>query len=489
MNSMSATVAMTPSPVPHDRSSYMDIAHPSPSGQSKTASTAVTTAPPPTTNHGSRGGSKISKSMPKPPTHKYSPKSSRNEESSPIVVKKEPPSSPEMRHRPQKLDLKVTNGSSNNPSDGTSPFPSTSTRPAAGPLTARIDGLGIQEVGLACLSPGFNTQDPAMRDHLQKSISVRVQQRSLIEARMNKQNSSSENTGAETTKSREAAGAAPVKTPGTSKRKVPPGLSIVTPSHEEFAQERVIQSAPLNQTFTTGRYQPQPLTRHVANQPSNLSNTSHIHQVGSHSQACSPGRSASTKNSLSTHHHVPPMQNNNRLPPIIDIFGAASLPPRENISQGNPNIHAGASASNTPQSNNTRPPPFLSPGQSTTQPPISSKRPREYRSAEDAQVDLSGGRPELLPKLIHYGGHQPPTPPSPQTTNSTTQGESNRNNNGRRRTRAEYEEGETPPLGNGPSTARKTGSFGENRDSPMTNQMKREQFIRLCAEAWDLFHL
>jgi hypothetical protein len=35
--------------------------------------------------------------------------------------------------------------------------------------------------GLACLSPGFQTHDPVMREQLQRSLSVRDQQRSIIE--------------------------------------------------------------------------------------------------------------------------------------------------------------------------------------------------------------------------------------------------------------------------------------------------------------------
>jgi hypothetical protein len=56
---------------------------------------------------------------------------------------------PNSRHRPVRLDL--TKNSRNNAGN-----------PATGrPLTAR-EGLGIQEVGIACLSPGFVTQDPVM---------------------------------------------------------------------------------------------------------------------------------------------------------------------------------------------------------------------------------------------------------------------------------------------------------------------------------------
>lgn len=244
-----------------------------------------------------------------------------------------------------------------------------------------------------------------------------------------------------------------MKTPATSRRKAPPGLSIVAPSHEQFANERVIQSAPLNQTFT-GRHQPHPLTRHIQNQPSNLSNTSHIH-------------------------HVPANQTSNRLPPITDVFASEGLGQHREASRAG--FHTTNSASNSSHSNSR--PAFPSPSfPSNIQQPRSA-RPREYRSAEEAQVDLAGGRADLLPRIVHYGGHQPPTPPSP-LIGSAAQG----NGSGRRRPRAEYEEGGSPPLGTGPSASKRAGPFGEGRDSPDSNRRKKEEFISLCARAWDLFH-
>ena len=288
-----------------------------------------------------------------------------------------------------------------------------------------------------------------MREQLQRSISVREQQRQLIESRL-QQTAKPGDAPMESAKERELGGFPP-KTPGTSRRKAPPGLSIVAPSHEQFANERVIQSAPLNQTFT-GRHQPHPLTRHIANQPSNLSNTSHIH-------------------------HVPANQTGNRLPPITDVFAGEGLGAHREARQ----YHQNGSASNSSHSN-TRPA-FPSPGHSTNA-ATQSGRPREYRSAEDAQAEIAGGRPELLPKLVHYGGHQPPTPPSP-LTGSMMKGESSRG--GKRRGRAEYEDGVSPPLGNGPATSRR-GPFGEGRDSPGSQLRKKEEFMRLCDRAWDLFH-
>lgn len=293
-----------------------------------------------------------------------------------------------------------------------------------------------------------------MREQLQRSISVRDQQRHLIEARL-QQSAKPGNAPVESAKDRETGGLS-VKTPGTSRRKAPPGLSIVAPPHEQFQHERVIQSAPLNQSFT-GRHQPHPLTRHVANQPSNLSNTSHIH-------------------------HVPATQTVNRLPPITDVFAAEGLGAhREPSSVRGTFFQPSTSNSNSSHSNSR--PTFPSPGHTSVQPPASAGgRPREYRSAEEAQVELSGGRPELLPKLVHYAGH-PSSPPE----NAARNGDAGRGGSGRRRPRAEYEEGASPPLGNGPA-AQRPRPFGEGRDSPNLSQKKKERFLRLCDEAWDLFH-
>lgn len=447
---MSTAIAMAPSPAPHDRSSYVDIAPSRPSNSPPALRNSASATP----NHSAqRSGSGSPKTT---PAAKSSPNTSRNGVPPKIIVKKEPPSSPDLptsRHRPRKLDLSK-NTSSVNP--GTS-------RPSAGQLTSRgaeSGGLGIQDVGLACLSPGFVTQDPTMREQLQRSISVREQQRQLIESRL-QQTAKPGDAPVESAKEREIGGGFGSKTPATSKRKAPPGLSIVAPSHEQFAHERVIQSAPLNQSFT-GRHQPHPLTRHIANQPSNLSNTSHIH-------------------------HVPATQTSNRLPPITDVFAAEGLGAHRDATSSRPGFFQTsntAAASNSSHSNSR--PAFPSPGHKNSQ-PLQSARPREYRSAEDAQVELAGGRPELLPKLVHYGGHQPPTPPSPLTGNSTRHTETSRSSGGRRRPRAEYEEGGSPPLGNGPSATRK-GPFGEGCDSPGSQQRKKEEFMRLCDRAWDLFH-
>lgn len=374
-----------------------------------------------------------------------------------IVVKKEPPSSPEVpvisRHRPRKLDL----------SSSTSQSQAAQIAKPSAPLTARESGgLAMVDVGLACLSPGFQTQDPTMQQQLQRSISVRDQQRHIIESRLQKTAKPTDPDARSTLEHPFGTGA---KTPSTSKKRPPNGLSIVPPSHEQFANERVIQSAPLNQSFT-GRHQPQIMTRQVTNQPSSLSNTSHIH-------------------------NVPATQTNNRLPPIADVFPADNLGTHR--AQGH--YH---SNSNSNSSHSNHRPAFPSPGlppPSSHLPPTS--RGRDYRSAEEAVAELAGGREDLLPKIVHYNeSHHPPTPPSPPAHSTTPSrlpfshinSDPSRVANARRRPRLEYERDMgTPPLGSGPEPKQR-GPFGLGIDSPETQRRKKDRFLGLCAEAWDLFH-
>ncbi|KAF2845386.1 hypothetical protein T440DRAFT_408170 [Plenodomus tracheiphilus IPT5] len=134
------------------------------------------------------------------------------------------------------------------------------------------------------------------------------------------------------------------------------------------------------------------------------------------------------------------------------------------------------------------PSPSFPPPQFQQPPPTS--RPREYKSAEEAVQSLSGGREDLLPRLVHYGGHQPPTPPSPMPKQGQSSAyphpELHRSGSTRRRGRDEYEmDNGTPPLGRQQARA---GPFGAGRDSPDTQLKKKEEFIGLCARAWDLFH-
>ena len=385
------------------------------------------------------------------------------------------------RPRPKRLDLSSSTPAGRGPQTAGAQ----SSRPSA-PLTSRDSaGLAIQDVGLACLSPGFQTNDPGMREQLQRSLDVRDQQRQIIEARNKggKPGSSHENEGPQQTQDSTLFGVQ-MRTPSTSKRKgPPPGLSIAAPSAAQFANDRVIQSAPLGQTFTGLRPGDHPYTRHAQHGPSALGQTSHIH-------------------------HVPAQQTNNRLPPIADVFANDRLDMR----QGYPSNPSPPHAHTIP--------PVPSPGFNNTQKgPALSSRSREFRSAEEAVAGLSGGRDELMPKVVHYGGVQPPTPPSPMPPGAHHQyagagaqqtglhsGYSDdgprrdvltrtSSMNGRRRGRDEYERDNGSPPGTFERAEAKRTSFavrGEEHEQDwrngMSNAEKREEFLRLCERAWDLFH-
>lgn len=410
-----------------------------------------------------------------------------------IKVKKEPgsPNMQSARPRPKRLDLSSSTPGARGPQTA---------RPSA-PLTARDSaGLAIQDVGLACLSPGFQTHDPAMREQLQRSLDVRDQQRQIIEARQKgvKPGASNENSDSGARTQDTTLFGVQTRTPTTSRRKgPPPGLSINAPSAEQFAHDRVIQSAPLHQTFT-GLRPGDPYTRHAQHGPSGLSQTSHIH-------------------------HVPATQTNNRLPPIADVFandrldGPRGYPP--NDSPGRTSHAAG-------------PPPVPSPGfppansqqHPTSAAPVSS-RAREFRSADEAVQSLTHGRDDLKPKVVHYGGVQPPTPPSPMPPGgsgaairhtyaapgaphdfhpppATARPDLGRttSTSGRRRGRDEYErdDGSPPSAFDRPEPKRAAfavrgedgGSGSREGDwrQNMSGAEKREEFLRLCERAWDLFH-
>lgn len=293
-----------------------------------------------------------------------------------------------------------------------------------------------------------------MREQMERAMNIREQQRRLIENRQ-KGKTGGAMPEPESTFSRVT------KTPTTSRRKgPPPGLSIAAPPAEAFANERVIQSAPLHASFP--RHHMNPMTRQVMNNnPSGLSQ-SHIH-------------------------HVQATQTQNRLPPIADVF---------------PEVQAGSnrgsqphyqSPGNSSHSNNQPPLPSPSYPPHTAQFPPShhlAARPREHKSAEEALKELTGGREELLPRLVHYGGHQPPTPPSPKNVGlgvTASMPDLHRSGSSRRRDRDEYErDNGTPPLGRGPQHRR--APFGEGRDSPATQMHKKEEFMTLVSRAWDLWH-
>jgi hypothetical protein len=351
------------------------------------------------------------------------------------------------RHRPKKLDLNTNTSSIHGPSNS---------RPSATPLTARDSLVAMQDVGLACLSPGFQTHDPTMREQLQRSLSVRDQQRSIIESRLLK---SAKGDAPDGLTGPDSANKGPIT--GGSKKRPPPGLSIVPPAAERFANERIVQSAPLNQTFT-GRHNP-PLQR-----PDGQS-----YGQSSHMQ------------------HVPAVQTNNRLPPISDVFGANELNPG---SSRPPFLHTNSTPAHVhgpPMPSPSYPPQTAHP---MSQPARTGfgERPREYRSAEEAVQDLTGGREDLMPKIVHYGGHQPPTPPSPHAHQSHDNLTPHKFQPpsfgaGRRRSRNEYEAGSSPPLGTGRGD-RPYAPYGEGRDSPATQRAKKEEFLSLCSRAWELFH-
>jgi len=337
------------------------------------------------------------------------------------------------------------------------------------------------------LSPGFQTQDPTMREQLQRSLSVRDQQRQLIEARqkgITKPLSTHESSEPARTAEPPAFGSD--RELQSSRRKgPPPGLSIHAPSASAFANERVIQSAPMHQSFTGLR----PGGPHP-HQPSTLSQTSHIH-------------------------HVPATQTSNRLPPISDVFPADRFeaPPSASYRHGFP-----------AQPSPSYPPPMHSPGfpPPPGQQQPSSSRSREYRSAEEAVQGMTGGREDLLPKIVHYGGVQPPTPPSPMPSHhqqhpqqhahhphptasahsashhmsapSTAHHYDSRpdlsrtsSQSGRRRNRDEYErENGSPSTHQG--EPKRYAREGEDWKAGMSSVQKREEFLRLCERAWDLFH-
>lgn len=292
-------------------------------------------------------------------------------------------------------------------------------------------------------------------------MNVREQQRKIIEARQ-KGGNPADLEALRTTEG--STFKLTAKTPGSGRRKgPPPGLTIAPPSHEHFANERVIQSAPLHASFPRGHM---PMTRQIINQPSNLSHSSHIH-------------------------HVPASQTNNRLPSISDVF-PGELQAGPSTSRPNHFQSPGRSSQSIPHHQPLPSPSYPNPPHTAYPHPRSSARRREFTSAEEAVKEMTGGREELLPRIVHYGGHQPPTPPSPKNIGLgvSAPAELLRSGVSRRRDRDEYErDAGSPPLGRGPQTqqARK-GPFGEGRDSPASIASKKEEFLKVVSRAWDLWH-
>ena len=142
---------------------------------------------------------------------------------------------------------------------------------------------------------------------------------------------------------------------------------------------------------------------------------------------------------------------------------------------------------------------------------------------------MAGGREELLPKIVHYGAHQPPTPPSPlppgrqnplgerqhhgtSSLKAEAGADVSRSTSGRRRTRDEYErdyddrqvrdgdrmdvDGDRERGRNAAPQGRGGLGFGfgawtaedARAKSPETMRRKKEEFLSLCARAWELMH-
>jgi len=435
---------------------------------------------------------------------------------------------------------------------------------AEGPLGSRdaVTLSAIQDVGLACLSPGFQTQDPEKQNALEKSMRMREQQRQIIESRLHNKaiGKDVENEKARSSGDSPAGGSStnnfPKPAAAPARRKGPPaGLSISAPSAHQFTNEpRVVQSAPINQTFTgLNKPTPVPLSR----------------QVLEHTHHHNPYHAMSAINN--TPQFVPlggPQNTNQRLPPIADVVASQDM----NDAQAQQQHHL----PNNPYDNRDHPrdgrtlfapinnkagllpSPGYPPPSAGLHPPheasTSRSRERDFRSADDAVHSLSGGREDLLPKLVRYGAHQPPTPPSPfangrpakvtgsappqpsygPVTNATPSSNGTRpepvnrqpSGSSRRRNRAEFEAdhraesdrmdvdredreqrqqrarlGDREENSRGAAahfeeairgTIRDREVFGrvDDRNPASGDRMrrKREEFLSLCARAWDMLH-
>lgn len=406
--------------------------------------------------------SRMSKqSQPSPPRPSAS---SRDEPAPPVKIE---PSSPTLnppapRRRPQHLNLTASNHGNH-------------VTHSSGALTSRppIRDNG-QDLALACLSPGLALNTPTMRDQLQRSAEVRDRQRQMIEAR-NKSGRDNPGPHAEPNSFVRSMNAPT----NSRKKRPPPNLSIAPPSHHQFANERVIQSAPINQSFT-GLRNGAPPSRHIPpHGPSGLG------------QGLQP---------------YPPTQTN-RLPPLADILSERQPLYRSPGHSSHSNQQPPLPSPGFPPQQQQQQHPTHEPRQAYQVPreripspqdaaygrPANAPQPatrREYGSADEPARAVRGE--ESRP--AYYGGHQPPTPPSPQQMPSTahphSQAQAEAHFRGaypRRRGRDEYErDNGSPPLGRQPA---RQAPFDEREphfgDSP---EERRRQFLYHVGRAYDLFY-
>jgi len=296
----------------------------------------------------------------------------------------------------------------------------------------------MQDLGMACLSPGLNVTDTAMREQLERSMNVRNAQRNIIEARLHRNVHPKEDNNGSSNTREQSSGLMTAGLSSKGKKRPPSALSIVPPHHTQFANERIIQSAPLNQSFTVRR------------------------------QAMNEAR----------HERMA-----NRLPPIADVvFRQDRNDERAQLSSNRPS----EARAFFPNPRPDFPSPRLAPPESQ------SERPREYKSAEEAVQSMSGGREDLLPAIIHYPSrHQPPTPPSP---NHNLKGSASMSHLSTKTTTL------TIPAVNTHETSgvkrRRLGEFDRDDSAGSDNEAneaelkrrKKEKFLALMAEAFELLH-
>ncbi|KAK6506951.1 hypothetical protein TWF481_005408 [Arthrobotrys musiformis] len=308
-----------------------------------------------------------------------------------VVIKKEPSPEPP-RHRPTKLNLSKTGSN---------------IAPSSTPRTA----MTMREVGMACLSPGLNVTDDLMREQLERSMDVRERQRQIIETRLQRNAHGSKDDHGEPS-------AGGFSTPRGGKRKAPPnGLSIVAPHHSQFANERVIHSAPLNQSFTVRR-----------------------------------GLAEARADRMT-----------NRLPPIADVVFGPDMGGRDREGDREQDRPQLSSQLRQPEQRSFFPPPPMSGRQeySSRMDVDRPEKPKEFRTAEEAVASMTGGRHASM---------------KTKTTTLTLPGSAHEVvGTKRRRTRGDFERDDS------------TGSEND-AEAQEAKRRKKERFLALCSEAWDLMH-